>query len=63
MSAKIKHAAGIDGIRKFLASDVDTTNWHIFTVDAYVGFTSGTAREWIIKHGIGFSGNGIVVEI
>lgn len=66
MNATIKTAKGIDGIRKFLASEVDTNNWHIFTVDAYVTFTSGTAREWITKHGaklIGFSGNGITVEL
>lgn len=67
MSAKtIKTATGIEGVRKFVTETADTNNWHIFTVDAYVGFTSGTAREWITKHGaklIGFSGNGITVEV
>lgn len=60
------HVTGIDGINTFKSKDADKTNWHIFTVDAYVGFTSGTAREWMVKHGaklIGFTGNGITVEV
>lgn len=68
MSVKtVKTAKGIEGIREFLTTRVDTPNWHVFTVDAYVTFTGETtAREWIVKHGaklIGFTGNSITVEL
>ncbi len=71
MNAKtIKHVAGIEGIKSFKATGADAPHWHIFakTGDdyAYAGFTFGTAREWIVKHGaklIDFQGNGIYVEM
>jgi len=72
MSAKttIKTVAGIEGVRKFVTETADVPNWHIFAKGegdyTYVGFTTGTAREWIIKHGAkltGFQGNGIYVEM
>lgn len=63
---KMKTAKGIEGIKRFTTVTATYPNWHIFTVDSYIGFTSGTAEEWCVKHGaklIGFGGNSITVEV
>lgn len=63
----MKTAKGIQGIKKLLVEAKTRKQFHVFTVDTYVGFVvDQTIEEYVTKHGavlLGFTGNGITVEI